>query len=130
MSETNAELLRRGYDAFAEGDVPGVLALFSPEIKWHVPGRNLLSGDYTGHDEVVGFFQKMGELSGGTFELVVHDILDNGADKVVVLVTENAERNGTAVAFEAVHVWRVQDGLATRFQAFQHDDHDMDAFWS
>jgi ketosteroid isomerase-like protein len=130
MSETNAELLRSGYDAFAEGDVPAVLALFSPDITWHVPGRNPLTGVYTGHDEVVGFFGMLAERSDGTFNLDVHDILDNGDDKVVVLVTENATRNGDSVAFEAVHVWRMEDGLATRFQAFQHDDHEMDAFWS
>jgi uncharacterized protein len=130
MSESNAELLRTGYDAFAEGDVPAVLAIFSPDIEWHVPGRNPISGDYTGHDEVVGFFQKLGELSDGTFSLDVHDYLDNGKDKGVVLVTEHATRNGKTLEVAAVHVWHIEDGLATRFQAFQHDDHENDAFWS
>ena len=48
----------------------------------------------------------------------MHDILDNEEDRVVVLVTENAERNGARLAHSAVRVWRFQDGKATSFQAF------------
>jgi hypothetical protein len=47
-----------------------------------------------------------------------------------VLVTENAERNDTRLSVPAVHVWRVQDGKGTSFEAFQHDDYVVDAFWS
>jgi len=130
MTESNAQTIGRAYAAFAAGDVPGVLAVFSAGIAWHVPGRNPISGDYTGHDEVVGFFQQLGERSAGTFNLEIHDILDNGEDKVVVLVTETGERNGTRTAAAAVHLWRVEDGKATSFQAFQADDHEQDAFWS
>lgn len=129
MDQSNAELLRSGYAAFAEGDVGAVLALFSEDIAWHIPGRNLLSGDYTGHDEVLGFFQALGERSNGTFRLDVHDVLDNGEDKVLALVTENAERGGARLQFEAVHVWRMQDGKATSMQAFLADDHEADEFW-
>lgn len=55
MTQSDAEILRKGYEDFAAGDVPSVLAVFSEDITWHVPGRNPISGDYTGHDEVVAF---------------------------------------------------------------------------
>jgi len=130
MTQSNAELLRSTYDAFAEGDVPAVLAVFSDDITWHVPGHNPTSGVYTGHTEVLGFFQTLGERSNGTFHLDIHDILDNGEDKVVALVTENAERNGARLASSTVHVWHVDDGKLTSFQCFDDDDHEVDAFWS
>jgi len=130
MTESNAETLRSAYAAFAAGDVAAVLAVFSEDITWHVPGRNPLSGDYTGHDEVLGFFQALGERSNETFNLDVHDILDNGEDKVVVLVTENAQRSDRQLAVSAIHVWRVQDGKATNFQAFMADEYEVDEFWS
>ena len=66
MARSNAQLIRGGYDAFARGDIPKVLELFADDIRWHVPGRSPLSGDYKGHGEVVGFFGKSMELSGGT----------------------------------------------------------------
>jgi len=130
VSQSNAEILRAGYEAFAAGDVPAVLAVLSEEIAWHIPGRSPLAGDYTGHDEVLGFFQNLVERSNGTFHLDVHDILDNGEDKVVVLVTEKAERNGASLAVSGVHVWGVQDGKATSMQAFVADEYEVDEFWS
>ncbi len=130
MTQSNAELLRTGYQAFAVGDVPTVLALFSEHITWHVPGRNPISGDYTGHNEVVGFFQSLGERSKGTFSLQVHDILDNGEDKVVALLTETGERNGISLNSSSVHVWRLLDGKVTSFQGYQADDHHWDEFWA
>ncbi len=130
MTHTNVDVIRSGYDAFAAGDVPAVLDVLSEDIEWHISGRNPLSGDYAGHDAVVGFFQHMDELSNGSFDLDVHDIVASGDDTVVVLVTENAERKDTAVAFPGVHVWRLKDGMATDFRAFQHDDHEADEFWS
>src|SRR5207248_9197168 len=69
MTHANAELLRRGYDAFAHGDIPSVLGIFAEDIDWHVPGRSPLSGDFRGHHEVVGFFTKAMELSGGTLRV-------------------------------------------------------------
>jgi len=130
MTQTDTEILRSGYESFAAGDVPAVLAVFSDDIAWHVPGRNPMAGDYTGHDEVVGFFQMLGERSDGTFRLAVHDILDDGEGKLVALVTENAQRNGATLNSPAVHVWRLQEGKATSFDAFMHDDYAFDEFWS
>lgn len=66
----------------------------------------------------------------GLLSISVDVVLDNGEDMVVALVTEHAERHGARVAFPAVHVWHVEEGKAIGFQAFQHDDHEMDEFWS
>ncbi|MDQ3676106.1 MAG: nuclear transport factor 2 family protein [Actinomycetota bacterium] len=130
MTQSNAEILGGAYAALAAGDVPAVLAVFSETITWHVSGRNPLSADYNGHDEVLGFFQALGERTHGTFKLDVHDILDNHKDTVVALVTEHGERNGVTLADATVHVWRFQDGKATSFRCFPGDEHAQDTFWS
>jgi ketosteroid isomerase-like protein len=89
----NAALIRSGYDAFSKGDIPGALAVFAEDIMWHVPGRGPLSRDYHGHAEVLEFFRHFMELSGGTFRIAIDDILAKD-DRVVVLCTESAERDG------------------------------------
>src|SRR5262249_9128205 len=94
MPYDNAQIIRGGYEAFAQGDVPAVLGMLSQKITCHVPGRSPLSGDYKGHDEVVGFLSKSMELSGGTMKVEVDEILVDG-DRVVVLSTVSAQRNGT-----------------------------------
>jgi uncharacterized protein len=128
--QSDAELLRGGYDAFAGGDVPAVLALFSEDIAWHVSGRSPLAGDYRGHDDVVGFFGALGERSNGTFRLDVHQILDSGDGTVAVLVTETAQREDARLDVASVHVWQVRDGKVTSFRDFPADAYAMDEFWS
>jgi ketosteroid isomerase-like protein len=54
VNATNGSVIRKGYDDFANGDIPAVLEAFDTSITWHVPGHSPLSGKYKGHDEVVG----------------------------------------------------------------------------
>jgi len=129
MAPTNADLLRTAYDAFARGDIPTVLQAFAEDIAWHVPGRSPLSGDYRGHEEVVGFFSRAMELSGGTLRVEAADVCGEG-ERVVVLTTVSAERRGRAWSSHEVHVWRLEDGRAVEFREFQGDQQTEDEFWS
>ena len=129
MADQNAALLRRVYGAFAQGDVPAVLEVLADGITWHVPGRSPLSGDYKGHDEVVGFFKHTLALCGGIFAIEVHHVLAE-EDVVVVLATVKAERNGRSAAFPEVHVWRLANAKVTEFREFQGDEQTEDRFWS
>ena len=126
----NAEILAGAYEALAAGDVPAVFAVLAEDITWHVSGRNALSADYAGHDEVLGFFQALGERSNGTFALEVHEIISGDSDTVVALVTERATRDDAVLDDDTVHVWRFENGKATSFRCFPGDEHAQDAFWS
>jgi uncharacterized protein len=125
----NAALVRAAYDAFSRGDIPGAMAAVADDIVWHVPGRGPLSHDYRGHAEVVGFFGHFMELSGGTFELRVDDVLAKD-DRVVVLCTTSARRGGRSWSSPQVHVWTVKDGKATTFREYAGDEQSEDEFWS
>jgi len=129
MTTENAEIIRRGYDAFARADLQAVFQMLDPGITWHVPGSGPLSGDYKGHAEVGGFFARTMELSGGTFAIDIQRILAAG-DQVVVLCTVSAERHGQAWSSPEVQVWRVAGGRAVAFREFQGAEQAEDAFWS
>src|SRR5215831_5114356 len=75
VSHPNRDLIKRAYDAFGRGDIPTVLGILDEKIRWHVPGQSPLSGDYIGHEQVLGFFQKSMDLSGGTLRSELHDIV-------------------------------------------------------
>jgi ketosteroid isomerase-like protein len=90
MAHPNEELTRRGFDAFAKGDVDTLRKLFDQDAVWHVPGRNQLSGDHRGVDAILGFFGKTMELSGGTFRMEVHDVVAND-DHAVALFGSRAQ---------------------------------------
>jgi ketosteroid isomerase-like protein len=126
---TNQAIIENAYQAFARGDIPTVLEVLDKNILWHVPGRGPLSRDYRGHAEVLGFFQRFMELSGGTFRIAVDDVLAKG-DRVIVMVTESAQRNGREWSSPQVHAWTVKNGRATVFWQFQGDQQTEDEFWS
>ena len=129
MTAQNAELIRRGYDAFSRADLPAVFEVLDQEITWHVPGSSPLSGDYKGPGEVGGFFARTMELSAGTFTIDVQDVFAHD-DQVVVLCTVSAERHGQSWSSAEVHVWRVAGGRAVAFREFQGDEQAEDGFWS
>ena len=129
MIPSNATIIRKAYDDFAKGDIPAVLEAFDASITWHVPGHSPLSGDYKGHNEVVGFFKHTVELSGGVFAIEVHHVLAED-DVVVAIATVKAQRNGRSAAFPEVHVWRLVNGKVTEFREFQGDEQTEDRFWS
>lgn len=129
MTNDNGDLIRRAYEAFAQGDVPAVLSIFSEDITWHVPGRSPLSGEYKGHDEVMGFFTKCMTLSDGTLTVQADEIIADG-ERVVALATVSAQRKGQSWSSPEIHVWRVLDGKAATFREFQGDQQGEDEFWS
>jgi ketosteroid isomerase-like protein len=128
-AEANAALILNGYAAFSRGDIPSALALFAEDILWHVPGRGVLSRDYRGHTEVLGFFQHFMTLSDGTFRIQIDEIFAK-RDRVVVLCTESARRSDRVWSSPQVHVWTVKDGRATMFWQYQGDQQTEDEFWS
>ena len=132
MSErasANRQLIESAYEAFARGDIPSVLRTLSERILWHVPGRGPLSRNYMGQQQVLGFFQKFQELSGGTFRIRIDDVLAN-EHRVIVLVTESARRKNREWSSPQVHAWTIEDGKASVFWQFQGDQQTEDEFWS
>ncbi|MGH2729268.1 MAG: nuclear transport factor 2 family protein [Actinomycetota bacterium] len=127
----NVARLKKGYDAFASGDLDALKGLFADDILWHVPGNNPLAGDYKGQDEVFGFFAKIAQETGGTFKLELHDVLAND-EHAVVLVRVSAERNGKRLDGEpGVQVFHTNpDGKTTEFWGFSQDSAKIDEFWS
>jgi uncharacterized protein len=125
----NVERARRGYAAFASGDIDTVMELFDDDIVWHVGGNNILSGDYKGKEAVFGFFGRLMQETGGSFRQEVHDILAND-EHVVVLLQTSAERKGVRVDQRAVDIMHADaDGKITEYWRFSEDSAAVDSLW-
>ena len=72
-AKENADLVRRGYEAFSAGDMTALTDLFAEDATWFVPGNGSLSGTKQGRDAIFGFFGDTMSLSGGTFKIAVQD---------------------------------------------------------
>jgi uncharacterized protein len=126
----NVERARRGYEAFAKGDVATMSELIADDVVWHVKGLGPLDGDYHGRDQVFGMFGRLAEETGGTFRLDVHDILAND-EHTVVLATVFASRGGKSVETPVVNVTHDDaDGRTTEFWAATTDPQATLDFWA
>jgi ketosteroid isomerase-like protein len=114
---SNVDIVRRGYTAFAAGDIPAVLGLFGPDIKWYTPDTVRFGGAYSGPAAVGEFFSKLPE---NFSELVVtpESYIDRG-DTVTVMGTHHG-RSATGVPFDIpwVHIWTLSGGKATSFTEY------------
>jgi uncharacterized protein len=121
MSQQNVDLIRSIYDAFAAGDVPGVIALMNPGMVWN-EAENFPYADgnpYRGPEAILGgVFARLGSEWDG-FAAVPEEFLDAG-DTVVVLGRYRGVFKATGRALDAqlAHVWRVAGGKAAAFQQY------------
>jgi ketosteroid isomerase-like protein len=129
VAHPNEDLVRRGYAAFATGDVATLGQLFADDIVWHVGGRSPITGDYKGKAEVLGFFGKLAVRAAGTFRTEIHDVLAND-EHVVALVTFTAAREGRTLDEHGVQVFHVQDAKVIETWFHPSDQYADDAFWS
>jgi uncharacterized protein len=124
----NEELIRRGYQAFATGDMATLNELFADDIVWHTPGRSQLAGTFRGKEEVFANFQKVAELTGGTFKLDLHAVLADD-EHAVVLTRATGEREGRTLEDNTIQVFHIKDGKVTEQWLHPGDACVSDEFW-
>ncbi len=121
MSAVTVAVVKKLYDAFAVGDVPGVLGLMAPDIVWN-EAENFPYADgnpYVGPEAVLnGVFGRIAQEWDG-FGANAEEILDAG-DTVVALgrYVGTFKATGKTQSTQMVHVWRVKDGKLAAFQQY------------
>jgi uncharacterized protein len=119
MEEQNIELVRGLYEAFGQGDVPGVLGGMTDDMEWHESEGMPYGGVYHGGDEIAQ----------NVFGPIVDDIPDlsvapeefiasGNTVAAVVRYAGTAKGTGSTVNVPAVHIWDVRDGKVAQFRQF------------
>ena len=122
----NAEALRKGYEAFAAGDMETVASVLADDIVWHQSGKSPLSGDFAGKDAVFGdYIARVAEVNAGTFGQEIHDLLAN--DEHVVVLVDEWWQQPHPFRGKGVHVWHMKDGIATEAWFTDQDQAAFDA---
>jgi ketosteroid isomerase-like protein len=84
VASQNVEIAKKGYDAYAAGDVETALADFDDNIEWSIPGNSTLSGNYRGKDK---FMELLGKLAEKSFTTTPERIIGEGDDVIVITKT-------------------------------------------
>ena len=130
MAHPSEDLLREGFAALERGDMDALRnQFFAADVRWHAPGRSLISGDYEGIEQVLQFFARLFELTGGTLSLELHDVLAND-EHAVELVTVRGERAAKQLNDNMVQTSHLRDGKAFEVWNQATDQYAQDEFWS
>jgi len=124
QDKCNIETARRMYS----GD-ESERANIAPDIVWHVPGHNPVSGDYHGFEEYTQLMPpRMAPLTIWEFE--VHDIMVNG-NYVVATISLKGERRGRKVDLRGAHIMRMnEESQVVEGWGFTSDQDALDEFFS
>ncbi len=74
-------------------------------------------------------FAKVGQLSGGTFKIDVHDVVAND-EHAVALTRATGSREGRQLNSLDADVYHVSGGKVREWWSFVEDDRKTDEFWS
>ena len=126
MSEhRNVARIRAGYEAFAKGDLAALDDLFAEDIRWHVPGRNQLSGTYDGRAAVYEMFGRLMEVTEGSFRIELRAVLADD-EYGATLVDVTARRGVSSFAVTNAHMFRFTGDKVTEFWEPNGDQYAVD----
>ena len=128
-AKENADLVRRGYEAFSAGDMATLSELFAEDATWFVPGNGSLSGTKQGRDAIFGFFGDTMSLSGGTFKIALQDVV-GGDQHTIGLHRAQAQREGKDLEQNSVLVFQIENGRVREVREFHENPVYSDEFWA
>ena len=135
MSETagteaqNIEVMRRGYEAFAKGDIETLKTLFSAHANWNQTETGVLPGNYRGAQAILEYFGQLAHESQGSLRVEPQTMAASG-DHVFVLERVTGTRKGKTLDTTAVLVFKLNNGVVTEVTNFQSNHLADVQFWS
>lgn len=101
----------------------------APDIVWHVPGHNPVSGQYTGWEEYFNLMPaRMAPLT--RWDVEVRDLMVNG-DYVAAMFRLRGERRDRKIDLEGVHLFRINaQGKVAEGWGFTNNQEALDDFFS
>jgi ketosteroid isomerase-like protein len=127
-------LLRRLHAAqgafYAGGNEAPVRALLTDDVHWHVPGHNVIAGDYHGIDAVLAYFRRRRDLVDRTLRLHPGEVLVGDGDHVAALTDGTAVVGGVERRWSTVGLYQVRAGQVAACWLLPLDPGSFDDVWA
>jgi ketosteroid isomerase-like protein len=130
-AERNAELVRKGYEAFNSGDVETLSELFRKDAIWTTPGKSSVAGTRNGQDSIFSHFGRYAAESKGTFKSSLKEICTNEEGNVVGIHHSTGTRNGKKLDTDVCIVFKLdENGQLISGTEFFFDLNNWEDYWS
>jgi acyl-CoA thioesterase FadM/ketosteroid isomerase-like protein len=128
-----ADLLSRLHEAqgsfYAGGDDARLRTVLDPDVRWHVPGRNAIAGDYHGIDAVLGYMAARRSLADASLRLHPGELLIGSQDHVASLTDGSAVIDGVEHNWSTVGLYRIRAGRISECHLLPLDADEFDRIW-
>jgi ketosteroid isomerase-like protein len=126
----NAEIVRRGYQAFNTADIKTLTELFDEKASWHTPGQGSLAGDHVGREATFAYFGRLGQETGGTFKAELRHVTADDEGRVIAIHHNSGVRKGKRLDVDCCLVFQLENGRVTDGREHFYNLHAWDEFWS
>lgn len=123
-----AFLLRRLFEAFAAGDMDAIGARYAEDVRWHVPGENVLAGSYVGRTSVMEHLGRYTELT-DSYRAEIVDLMA-GEHHATSLYRVTGTRLGRQLDMQLITLYAIADSAVQEIWVLPMDQAAFDAFWS
>jgi ketosteroid isomerase-like protein len=130
MAEADVEVARRGFDAFADEGVEGLVRFLHPDFEMTTPPGLAAEPDtYRGHDGIRRYFSSFYDVMDDiTFEIDEFEDLGGGRVLGVSRLRARGQATGIEVEQEVTQVCEIEDGLVRRIHVFPSPEEGRAAF--
>ena len=127
---TNADVIRRGYQAFNKADIDTINRLWADDVTWTTPGKSTVAGTARGKGAVIAQYGRYGGETNGTFQAQLHSVFEAEDGRVIGLHRNVGERNGKQLDTMCCIVFELEGGQLKAGTEYFFDLHNWDQFWS
>lgn len=123
--ERNLDLVRRFYEGYGSHDMDKIRETLADDVTWLIPGHHALAGLKRGEDEIVAYFDILGEAN---FQAEVLS-LSASEDSVVDVHRGWGHHGDASLDIHWVLWYRIRDGKIAAVENFALDGHAADQFF-
>ena len=124
----SGKLLKDAHEAFQQGDLEALFGLMTPDCAWHMPGDNVLAGDFVGREAILGSFAAL-QANVDAYWAYPLDYFDSD-DHVVLVALVRATRGTKTLETRECLLWRLDGGKLAEVWHMALDEKAWDAFFS
>ncbi len=131
MAHSNLELINQFFAAYGKRDLNAIRQVMAENASWIFPGSNPLSGTRRGLDQVVTFFDIMGNFMGKSnvrAESLVTGVNDNYVVECQQISTNRADGNNLDQQWCVL--WKFENGKIVEGRHFAANQQAVDDFFT
>jgi len=131
MIHINLNIIDKFFDAYSRKDINNIKQVLSENVKWTFPGQNKFSGTKVGINEVVDFFDKIGDVMGKSNAKVEKLVVGENDDYVLEcqrIITDSEDNNN--IDQQMCVLWMFKDGKIVEGKHFTEDQINSDVFYN